>query len=226
MSTPEHVRLSAQVRELSAACRDREVTLGEVSDLLQGRGMCLFLVLLALPFSLPVPMPGLSTPFGAAIALLGVRLLFRQSEHLPARLAAQRVPAKVFPALLRSVAGVLRVLESLMARRLSFLIDHGVGRRVCGGMIFVCGLLLCLPLPVPFSNFFPAFTVVLLACAMVERDGVTALTGVLFFALTLAFFGLLAWGGTAAIDWAFQWLKELFKPTDTIDLPLDFENLS
>jgi len=218
-SDPQH-RLSAQVRSLAEACRDREVTLGDISDLLQGRGLCLFLVILGLPFCLPIPMPGLSVPFGFAIMLLGMRLLFRQSERLPAVLSRQRVSAKVFGPLLRSVAGVLSMLEALMASRLRWIMDHPPGRRTAGGMIALCGFLLMLPLPIPFTNVFPAFTVVLLACAIVERDGVTAVVGLILFIITVVLFGLIAYGGAAAVDWAIHWLIDSFKPNDELPVPL------
>jgi hypothetical protein len=52
------------------------VTLREVIALLHGRGFVLLLLLIALPFASPVPLPGLSTPFGLIIALIGVRLAF------------------------------------------------------------------------------------------------------------------------------------------------------
>ncbi|MDX6767019.1 MAG: exopolysaccharide biosynthesis protein [Candidatus Methylacidiphilales bacterium] len=213
-------RLSAQVRALAAACKEGDVTLGEVSRLLQGRGMCLFLVVLALPFCLPVPMPGLSTPFGFAIMILGFRSLFRQSENLPGVIAGHRVSPRIFGPLLRSVAGVLSMLETLMGSRLHWIMDHEPGRRVAGGMIAICGFLLMLPLPIPFTNVFPAFTVVLLACAMVEHDGVTALVGLIFFLITVALFALIAWGGAAAVDWAIDWLVQSFRPRDEMAIPL------
>jgi len=221
MIEPTGPRLSAQVRELAGQCREGEVTLGEVTDLLQGRALHLLLVILALPFCIPVPIPGLSTPFGLVILLLGLRLLFRTSDALPGEVRRRKVPGKVFAAVLRSVAGALAVLETLMAPRMGWLIDHRAGRRVAGALIFVCGCLLLLPLPVPFSNFFPAFTVVLLACSMVEKDGLTALVGVVFFFLTLAFFTLLYIGGAAAVDWAFEMVKELFRPKEILPSPID-----
>lgn len=222
MTPPERPpRLSCQVRALAAQCREGgEVTLGEVSAVLQGRALHLLLIILALPFSLPIPLPGLSTPFGVVILLLGLRLAFRSSNSLPGEVRRRRVPGRVFAGLLRSVAGVLVVLETLMAPRMGWVIDHRLGRRICGLIIFCCGSLLLLPLPIPFSNFFPAFTVVLLACAMVERDGLTALVGLVFFGLTLAFYTLLFFGGAAAIDWAFEAIKELFRPREILPSPI------
>jgi hypothetical protein len=221
MTEPDRSRLSSQVRALATQCREGgEVTLGEVADLLQGRALHLLLVILSLPFCIPVPIPGLSTPFGMVIVLLGLRLIFRSSDGLPGEVRRRRVPGKVFAGVLRSVAGALAVLETLMAPRFSWLIDHAAGRRIAGVLITCCGGLLLLPLPVPFSNFFPAFTVVLLACAMVERDGLTALVGLAFFGLTVAFFTLLYLGGAAAIEWALDAVKELFRPKEVFPSPI------
>lgn len=51
------------------------------------------------------------------------------------------------------------------------------------------GLLLLLPLPIPFSNTVPAWAVVLLTAGMMERDGVLVLLGHL---LTLVSWGAIA----------------------------------
>lgn len=57
-----------------------------------------------------------------------------------------------------------------------------------------------LPLPIPLTNTLPAFTIVLLAAAAMERDGLFFLAGCGMFALTLAFFGLLAFGGAHLLE--------------------------
>ena len=61
--------------------------------------------------------------------------------------------------------------------------------------------LLLLPLPVPFSNALPAFTVVLLAAGMLEKDGYFVIAGLLMFVITLIFFGGLFLGGAATVIW-------------------------
>jgi hypothetical protein len=62
------------------------------------------------------------------------------------------------------------------------------------------GALLLLPLPIPLSNTLPTVTVVLLAGGAIERDGLLSLAGCAAFVLTLAFFGLLAFGGAHLLD--------------------------
>ena len=73
--------------ELDLILREFEVetvTLREVIGILHGRGYVLLVMLLALPFCTPIPLPGLSTPLGLVIALIvlifgGAGLALRQT---------------------------------------------------------------------------------------------------------------------------------------------------
>jgi hypothetical protein len=102
--------------------------------------------------------------------------------------------------MLHAATRVVRLLEFCLKPRLIFLHESLVFRRVSGSLMLVSGLLLLLPLPLPFCNSFPAFTVLLLAAGALERDGVAFLAGCVMFLLTSAYFALLAFGGAHAID--------------------------
>ena len=52
------------------------------------------------------------------------------------------------------------------------------------------GLLLLLPLPIPFSNTIPAWAVVLLSAGMMERDGLLVLLGHVTTLVSWAFIAL------------------------------------
>jgi hypothetical protein len=62
------------------------------------------------------------------------------------------------------------------------------------------GLLLALPLPIPLTNTFPALTIILVAVGALERDGLFFLAGCVMFAVTVAYFSLLAFGGAHALE--------------------------
>ena len=168
-------------------------------DQLQGRIYTLLLVILALPMCQPVPLPGLSTPLGVAIALLGLRFALSQHPWMPQRLLATKLAGNFFPAVLRGGARVLGVFEKLLHPRLSIFFETGYMRFLAGAVICVCGLLLLLPLPIPGTNMLPALTVVLTAAAFSERDGYCLIAAGLVFLATLAFFGFLVWGGAEII---------------------------
>ena len=55
-------------------------------------------------------------------------------------------------------------------------------------------------MPIPLTNSFPALTVVLLTAGAMERDGLFFLAGCPAFTVTLAYFGLLAFGGMHILD--------------------------
>ena len=188
-------RLSAQLRELADREEHNELTLGTLMDELQGRVYTLLLLVLALPMCQPVPLPGLSTPFGVAIALLGLRFALSQRPWMPKRLLATKLTGNFFPAVMRGGARVLGVFEKLLHPRLVGIFERGHIRFLAGAAICFCGMLLLLPLPIPGTNMFPALTVVLTAAAFSERDGYCLVAAGFTLILTLAFFGMLIWGG-------------------------------
>jgi hypothetical protein len=190
--------LASQLARLAAGFAHRPVRLGELIEVLQLRGYDAVLIFLAFPFVTPVPLPGFSTPFGLVIALLGLRMALAQRPWVPERLKARVLPARVLPKLLLVTSRMFGRLEKLLKPRLFYPGYPAAFQRISGGIILICGLLLLLPLPVPFSNAFPALTIVLLAAAGLERDGAVFLGGCVQFLLCLGFFGVLILGGSEA----------------------------
>jgi hypothetical protein len=123
---------------------------------------------------------------------------------------ALRLPPKWLPKVFRAAEKFVRWLERVLRPCLPMLVRNGLARQLHGAMILVCGLLLLLPLPVPFTNFFPAVAIALLACAMMEGDGRFSIAGTAFFLAALAYFGLLAFGGAALATGINAWWKSLF----------------
>jgi hypothetical protein len=193
-------RLSAQLLALAESEEHAELTLGGLMESLEGRVYTLLLVVLSLPMCQPIPLPGLSTPFGVAIALLGLRFAFSQRPWMPQRLLATKLTGNFFPAVMRGGARVLGVFEKLLHPRLTGVFEPRYVRFLTGAVICFCGLLLLLPLPIPGTNMLPALTVVLAAAAFSERDGFCLVAAGLVFVVTLAFFGALVWGGAEIIS--------------------------
>lgn len=193
-------RFSDELRELSATLADKPATLGAVLAATRGRGFGLLLVLIALPFISPIPLPGLSTPFGLVVVIIGARLAWGKRPWLPDRLLRRELPPRLVRRLLAAGQVVVGWLEMLSRPRLDFLHEQKAYRRIAGGLITLSGLLLLAPLPVPFTNMLPALTVILLSAGAVERDGLFFVGGAIMFLVTLAYFTLLALGGVHAFD--------------------------
>lgn len=200
-------KLSEELAQLQAGTTERAMTLREVIYVLRGRAYLLLVLLLALPFITPIPLPGLSTPFGLAIALIALRLMLGQRPWLPKKLQRKELPAGFFGRLFSVAARVLRFLEKFLRPRLVFLTNTALLNQLHAVLMLVAALALLLPLPIPFTNSFPAWTILLLAAGLLESDGLAVLLGYLVFAAGVLYFVLLGEATAGLVQNALEWLK-------------------
>jgi len=181
------------------------VTLREVLGLLHGRGYVLLVMLLALPFCTPVPLPGLSTPFGLIITIIGVRLALGAKPWLPARLLDTRLPPKIFAKVFALTRKIILGFERLLRPRMLWVTGSAGLLQLHGVPIVICAAMLLLPLPIPFSNIVPAWGILLIAGGLLERDGAFIIAGYIATLITIAFFAAIAIFGVEAVDFLWQW---------------------
>jgi len=186
--------------DLQGRFAERAVTLREVITVLRGRAYLLLVILLALPFCAPVSLPGLSTPLGAVIALISLRLALGQRPWLPERLLDWRLPPGFFVRVFRVTARLLRFLETLLRPRATAFVEARILRNLHAVVMLVAAGVLLLPLPIPLSNTFPAWTVILIAAGLLERDGAFVAAGYAMFAAGTAYFVLLGGAAHQLID--------------------------
>lgn len=178
----------------------RPVQLGELLAAMNDRGVHFALLLVALPFVGPVPLPGVSLPFGLLVTVLGSELALGRDPRLPGILRRRRLSPVTLARVLRGSTRLMEILEVLLRPRFGFVEEHVVFSRIGGFFIMVSGLFLMLPFPLPFSNSLPAWTIILLSLGALGRDGLFFFAGVGSFVLSLAFFTFVAVGGMAAVE--------------------------
>ena len=200
-------KLSEELADLQQRFERKPVTLREVIYTLRGRAYTLLLILLALPFLTPVPLPGLSTPFGLAIGFIAMRLSLGQKPWLPMRLQRKELPAGFFGKLFTVAARVIRFLEKFLRPRLPVLTASGVLLQLHAFVMLLAALTLLLPLPIPFTNSFPAWAILLLAGGLLERDGVFILGGYVVFVLGVLYFVFLGEAATQLVQALIHWLR-------------------
>ncbi len=203
-SGPPPQKLSEVLEHLIATFHTRSVTLREVIVVLHGRAYNLLMLLLALPFLLPMPLPGLSSVLGFVIAAIALRLTLGQKPWLPARLLDRELPPRFFPTLLGGARRVLRFLEVMLKPRLLWLTASPVLVQLHAFIILVAAVVLLLPLP-PGTNFTPAVCIVIMAGGLLERDGRFIVAGYLAFVLNAVFFTLLAIYGQRFFQMVWGW---------------------
>jgi len=211
---PAPERLSQELMEITTLFDEQDFTIGEFVERLQGRVYILVLVFFSLPFCQPIALPGLSMPFGLVLALFGLRFALRREPWLPKWVLKIKIPRKIFARILRAGAWLLRGLEKLLHPRMTRIFNYRSTQFISGMVIFICGVLLLLPLPIPLTNNFPAIAILLIAASLSERDGLGLIAGGIAFLITLAFFGLLLVVGVEAVYWLQSHFGGPFKSPD------------
>lgn len=172
-------RLSDDLRTLLVRADGRSLTLGELEEILQGRGFALFILLLSLPFCAPISIPGLSIPFGVVITFLGLRIVFGRKPELPKFILRKEIKYAVLEKIVNLGLRLSTRMEKIARPRMAFLRRWPGMINLIGLGLASGGIQLLLPLPplIPLSNTLPAISVVLLTAGLIERDGVFVLAG-------------------------------------------------
>jgi hypothetical protein len=192
--TASTTEFSAELRLLSERYREQPTPLGNLLDTLGPRASALLVVICALPFSTPVSIPGLSTPFGLVILLLATRYFLGLPPWLPGRLRRVVLPGAFFTRMLAASAKLIGWLERRLQARLHFLANAEWKLRLHAAVVIAAALLLMIPLPPlpPFTNTLPALVAVVMTFGSLKRDGVGILAGYALFAFTVGYF--VFWG--------------------------------
>lgn len=188
----EH-RFSETLRGIEQRAAEGPVTLGELLALCGPKGHGFFALFLVLPFLQPIPLPGLSNVIGVLLAIIGLFVALRRPPWVPARVARVRLEPDVVVRICDRVERMMLAIERVVRPRAQWLFARRWFRVTNGVLWMVHALVFALPLPIPFTNTFPAVVILLLALGILEEDfGVIALAYAGVFANVLFFGGLLA----------------------------------
>lgn len=193
-------KLSEELADLRVRVAQRAVTIRELLYVLRGRAYMLLVILLTLPFLVPVPLPGLSTPFGLAIILICLRLALGQRPWLPKSIQRREIPAGFIPRMLDLAGKIIGWLEKILRPRWLVLTESGLIRQLHAVVIVASASILLLPLPIPFSNGLPAWAILLLACGLLERDGWSVVLGYVMFGLSIVYLWLFGEAAAHALE--------------------------
>jgi hypothetical protein len=165
------------------------------------------IVLLCLPFLSPVTIPGISTPFGLAIALCGLRIAFGHKPWLPAMILNRSISYHALEKMVQAGCRIYGKLEKVLRPRLSFFLVGPGMTMLVGAAIAVSGVALSLPIPPPFilTNTIPGFAIVFLALGLMERDGVLILIGHVLTLIAVTYVTLIGVLGKELLGYLSGW---------------------
>jgi len=196
-------RLSDDLQALLARADGRELTIGQIIDTLHGRGFNVFVAFLVLPFCQPIPLPGISTPFGLVLLLYGFRVAIGREPWLPRRLLDVRISYPVLSKLVAAGSVLARWIERLIKPRLRAFTAAPPVRIVNGLAIMASAFVFMLPLPIPLSNAIPAWAVLLICLGMLQEDAAAMIAGYVATLAAWLYVGGLLWAGNAGLQRVF-----------------------
>lgn len=165
-----------------------KVKFGEVVALMKWRGFPIFLILFSLPFCLPVQIPGTSTPFGIALAFMGLRVAFGKKMWWPKSWLEKDVPHETLNKIIDVALKYNAKVHRYIYPRLTVLIENPLIHRIHGILAFMLACLLAMPIPIPFTNLMSAFPLLILGLGLLEDDGLLIIIAYLWAFLTFGFF--------------------------------------
>ncbi len=173
-----------------------------VADLLAAlgdQGFGLLILLLALPNAIPGPLlPGFSVPFALGIAALGLQLaLGWPAPRLPTWVLRRPLRRDRFRRFIDRAEPLLRRVERWVRPRPSPL-THDVGERLMG--LLLVALSVVLAFPIPFGNVPIALSIIVIACGLLEADGVALLVGVIAGGVAAAWNAVVVFAGAELIE--------------------------
>lgn len=199
-------RISDALRRLLREANGQSLTVREMVRILHGRGLQFVVILLCLPFLLPVSIPGISMPFGLAIAVSGLRIAFGHRPWLPEFVLSRSISYSVLERMVHFGCTIYEKVEKVIRPRLNILLDGpGMGMMI-GLAIALSGVFLSLPIPPPFplTNTIPGFAIICLSLGLMERDGGLILCGYLLTVIAAVYVGMIGLLGKAGVDQLWQ----------------------
>ena len=184
--SPAHPRTFAEVREDLGRSGDR-LTLDEMVVAFGERAFGALMIVTALMSLLPWP-PGGKVIFSVPLMIVASELtLQRHSLWLPQWAMRASVSRTGYAKGLGRVLPAIRFIERLSRPRLKVLTGP-LAQMVIG--LICLGLAVMLAFPVPFGDMLPAVTIALFGFAVMQRDGLATIAGLVGTAVCIGYLAL------------------------------------
>lgn len=181
--------LIEQLEKLLTQAKPDGISVETMLKTLEDKGHAAVLIILSLPFCLPIQIPGASTIFGLLIAFVGLRISFGHRSWLPKTLLEKTISYSALKKINFYTTKVIEKLRFFISTRWVWFIHQPALHIAHGITIALLAGLLALPLPIPLTNIVVALPILAFGLAMLEDDGLLIIIAYVlsFLAFTLFF---------------------------------------
>ncbi|ACM29367.1 exopolysaccharide biosynthesis protein [Rhizobium rhizogenes] len=184
-AAPQEEMASVRLKELAKLAQSQGgVSVREVLSGLGRTSMAFTILFLALPALTPIPGP-FGMVFGSALALVAVQIAMgRQTLWLPAFLNRRRLSSTVVDLVVRYSVPIIARVEAIIRPGRLVMFTGRMMQWLLAFPIFV--LAIAIALPIPFGNFLPVLALTVISIALMARDGLVTLVGLILCLLAFA----------------------------------------
>jgi hypothetical protein len=175
------------------------ITFEDFLNLIGKQGALLSCIILVAPFLLPISFPGSSLPFGLAILLINIGIIFKRHPIIPKSIMEYKISKNNMSKVLNGMGRVLLSFDKVTKPRLTSLADRPMMYYFNSAVMITSSFLLMLPLPIPLTDFLPAYSILFLSIGSIERDGYLIITGYSVAIITVIYFSLILLLGLSGI---------------------------
>lgn len=189
---------SKKLDEIQEELPDENISLKELINVMSGEGLQFMIIILIAPFLIPASIPGSSTPFGILIILLEIAYLNNKSLYIPDFIGKYEISKENVLKLFDIIKKALGYVEKISKPR-GKLSSKKYVLKINAVVNILLAFLLFLPLPIPFTDFVPATSMLLLAVSTLEHDSYLMILGYVAAILTVIYFSSVGYVGIEII---------------------------
>lgn len=189
---------SKKLDEIQEELPDENISLKELINVMSGEGLQFMIIILIAPFLIPASIPGSSTPFGILIILLEIAYLNNKSLYIPDFIGKYEISKENVLKLFDIIKKALGYVEKISKPR-GKLSSKKYVLKINAVVNILLAFLLFLPLPIPFTDFIPATSMLLLAVSTLEHDSYLMILGYVAAILTVIYFSSVGFVGIEII---------------------------
>ena len=167
-------RTSDVLKKMVVETDDANISIGEICSKLGGRSFGILMLFFAIPGAIP-SLPSVTSIFAIPIIVFAVQLIMGYPRpYLPKYFLDMTFSRTTFNTIINKSNKYLVSFEKLCKPRIFWLTDKKY-EKLHGMLILILAIIFLIPLP--FMNWPPSFAICLIALALIERDGILMILG-------------------------------------------------
>lgn len=189
---------SKKLNEIKDELPKENITLKELINIMSGEGLQFIIVILIAPFLIPASIPGSSTPFGILIILLEIAFLNDKGLYIPDFIGKYEISKENVLKLFEIIQRALSYVEKISKPRGKLSTKKYV-LKINAVITIILAFLLSLPLPIPFTDFVPAVSILLLTVSTLEHDSYLMILSYMTTIFSILYFYSVGYAGVEII---------------------------